>query len=148
MIITFALIPSCVEGQHDVKSMDLALTRAENVGLLRTLSVFDGRNVSSDLRRDAVKCDGLTACSPFSESTNESSKNLGPMFSHRPEPREQLRVGAGVLFDVSPNVNAAVQHFHVFAKRPFQCQALREAPVTHERLHHAVVRNKPEETFK
>ena len=56
--------------------MDFALTRAENVDTLKILSVFDGRNESSDLRRDDVKCEGLTEGSRFSESINKSSRSL------------------------------------------------------------------------
>ena len=75
MRITFALTHSWAAGQHDVKLMDFALTRAENVSLLRILSVFDRMNVSNDLSRDVVKCDGLAVCSPFGESSNETFKS-------------------------------------------------------------------------
>ena len=127
--------------------MDLALTRAENVGLLRTLSVFDGRNVSSDLRRDAVKCDGLTACSPFSESTNEFSKTWVRCFLIAQNRESNSELGPVFWFMFLP---MWMQQFNApaLSKRTLQSQALRLAAITHEWLHHAVVRNRPEETFK
>ena len=89
--------------------MDFALTRAEKVGFLRMLSVFDGRNVSSDLRRDVVKCDGLALCSPFGESSNETFKSFVLCFLFA-QKLEQIRVGAGVLVHVSPHVDASIQY--------------------------------------
>ena len=64
---------------------------------------------------------------------------LGPLLSHRPEPREELGVRAGVLLDVSSEVDATVQNLCVFSKHPLQRHALRVASVTHEDLHRAVL---------
>ena len=71
-----------------------------------------------------------------------------PLMPQRPEVREEFGVLTGVLLDVPPDVDGAVQNGGVCSKRALQCKALCVAPIAHERLRGKEPSHEPEEPLE
>ena len=145
--VCFARRPVGVVGANTERSTPFKRWTEGKTGRLRNGSVFDGRNASRALSSDGVKLDRLAAWSCLSDATNDSYLCCH-LPSHHPEAIEELGVLTGVQLSVPPDVDGAVQNSGACSKRPLQCDALRVAPVAHERLQGQEPRHKLEEPLE